>query len=71
MARVDQVKRGAELAQGRLDQLVEHLLLALEIDVEAGLRNADARGDLPRRDILDAMLQEQSPGALEGFAPRS
>ncbi len=76
-ADVHGVQGCAELAERRVDEPVEHLVLALEIDVERGLRNADAGGDLAGRDVLDAMFEEQRSrraknlfGALVAIAAR-
>src|SRR5260370_41158422 len=51
-ADVHGVQGCAELAERRVDEPVEHLVLALEIDVERGLRNSYAGGDVAGRVVL-------------------
>ena len=64
---VDFLQSGAEFAKRGVAQLIEHFFLALEIDIERGLRNADAGGDLPGRDILDAMFEKQLTRRAQNF----
>jgi hypothetical protein len=55
--------------KGRLAQFLEDLLLVLEIDIETSLREADALGELSRRDGLVSFAEEELLGGAQDLAP--
>src|SRR5271156_540918 len=56
-----------ETLEGTAADRIKNLFLALEIDVDTGLRKADACGQLARREVFVALLEKELFGGRENL----